>query len=104
MSKNEKAAVRKIEVKEGWFYEVSTRALRYVPRQWIDEAKQFEKANSGEGTLQVPLTIPYVAYESLLEYIAKNEKGVLRTDRDEDLKLINRLLDVLTKEIEAKKN
>lgn len=94
---------RKMEVKEGWFFEVSTRALSYIPHQWIDEDKQFEKPNSGEGTLQIPLTIPYVAYESLLDYIAKNEKGVLRTDRDEDLKLIHRLLDILNKAIEGTK-
>ncbi len=93
----------RVEVPECWELDLATRVLCYRPHQWIDLDKEFEKPNSGEGTLQITVRIPYIAYRSLLEYVAQTEKGVLRTDRDEDLKLIHRLLDILTKTVDAKK-
>ena len=45
------------------------------------------------------IVIPWRVYKyDLLPYIEKHERGVLRTDRDEDLKIIHRLLDILGKE------
>ncbi len=100
MAEEPKKKIRTIQVKGGWDYDIRTRGIFYVPDQYIDEDKQFADANSGPGSLQIEFTIPYHAYESLVDFIAKREKGVLRTDREEDLKLIHRLLDVLTKSIE----
>jgi hypothetical protein len=92
----------RVEVPECWNMDWSMRVLCYTPHQWIDLAKEFEPPNNGEGTLQITVRIPYVAYRSLLDYVAQTEKGVLRTDRAEDLKLVHRLLDILTKAIDKK--
>lgn len=41
------------------------------------------------------IIVDRLAYHLLLDYIRKHEKGVLTTDREEDLKIIHKCLDII---------
>ena len=82
----------------------------FKPEWYRDIARQqimyFEGGSFEEGELlDLEKTPPRIimsrmAYEDLLDFIRKNEKGILSTDREEDLKIIHRLCDILQKSVE----
>ena len=93
----------KLPIPEAWEKDIARQTIIHIPQQFIDDDKQYLPPNSGEGTLQVDITISRYAYELLLDYIEKHEVGVVKTDRKEDLKLINRLMDLLNNSLEVMK-
>jgi hypothetical protein len=76
----------------GWSRRIATRTIVYIPPGQYEEGSSIEPDKmSGYKELQQH------EYEALLKFIRENEKGVLSTDRTEDLKVIHRLIDVLEK-------
>jgi hypothetical protein len=76
----------------GWHRQIATRMLVYIPAGNYPYGTVIDKV---EGVTQ----INQIMYEQLLDFVRKNEHGVLETDRTEDLKLINRLLNIIEKQI-----
>jgi hypothetical protein len=74
----------------GWHNDIMRNAKIYLPSGEYDEFANIE-LNKIEGAI----SIPRYAYEQLLGFIREHEIGVLKTDREEDLKIIHRLLDIL---------
>jgi len=63
--------------------------LEYYPDEYVEEG-----ALIGEPAIRIPMD----AYWRLKEWMLENDPDrILRTDREEDLKIIHRLLDVLDK-------
>ena len=76
----------------GWFREPSMLGLIHIQAGYYPEIPPniHELVDSGQAQI-----LDYRAYRDLLDYIRKNETGILQTDRTEDLKIINRLLDIV---------
>lgn len=74
----------------GWHRNLATRTIVYIPAGYYEFGTAYGKI---EGAVQ----INDIMYQQLLDFVEKNEKGILRTDREDDLKIIHRLLDVLEK-------
>ena len=68
-----------------WFKDYVRGAICYIPPGVYEVGE----------AVKPEISIPRHAYEMLLDFIRQHETGVMRTDRTEDLKLINRLLDII---------
>jgi hypothetical protein len=80
----------KIQVDPIWHRDVRTGALCFYKGGFIEESELLEAREPN-------IVIPWRAYNSLVQYIEKSERGVLRTDRDEDVKIIHELIDIIKK-------
>jgi hypothetical protein len=82
--------VTKEYVKPAWYKDVSRQQICYFAGGMYEIGTLIED--------KPEIIINRLAYEELLDFIRKNEHGILSTDRTEDLKIIHRLLDVLERE------
>lgn len=80
-----------------WFWDITCQRLVYIPRGEYEPDRLIDVE-----AIENKIVINREAYFDLLEFIKENErgKGILRTDREEDLKLINRLVDIIEKGVE----
>jgi hypothetical protein len=82
--------VTKEYVKPAWYKDISRQQICYFAGGMYEVGTLIED--------KPEIVINRLAYEELLDFIRKNEHGILSTDRTEDLKIIHRLLDVLERE------
>ena len=73
-----------------WFFDAPIGSLCYMEGGYHEPGTIWKKKPS--------IVIPRGAYFDLLDYLREHEKGVVKTDRVEDLKITHRLLDLLEKE------
>jgi hypothetical protein len=73
-----------------WYWDIKRQRLCYLP------AGEYEEFALDEN-LEPAIVIDREAYYDLLDFVRKNEKGVLSTDREEDLKIVHRLIDLMEK-------
>jgi hypothetical protein len=83
----------KIEVPATWYFDGSTNCLVYYERQYIEEQDLLDPKTAPKPTI----IISHHAYQDLLDWIKKNERNIVKTDRTEDLKILHRFLDILEK-------
>lgn len=83
----------KIKIGPKWVWNPSFRVLEFYRQQMVDEDDLYNPKKQPKPDI----VIGRYEYMDLLKFIEANEKGVVRTDRKEDLKLIHRLLDLLEK-------
>lgn len=89
----------KIKIGPHWSWNAMLGVLEYYRQQYVEEADLYDLKKAPKPDI----VISRLAYIDLLDFIKLNEKGIVRTDREEDLKIIHRLFDVLQKSTEANK-
>lgn len=97
MEKTRNETVIKTFFPANWFYEPSMNSYVYVPAGYYEVGAPLNVKETPNCII-----IPRPAYGDLLDFIRKTEKGVLSTDREEDLKIIHSLLDLAKKQIGEK--
>ena len=83
----------KIKIDPLWTFDTFMN-LVYFEGGYFEEATLYDEKQGPQPTIKIPFRI--YKYE-LLPFIEKQEKGILRTDRTEDLKILHRLLDIMEK-------
>ena len=83
----------KIEVPATWYRDVAIDCLVYFERQYVEEKDLVDPEKQPKPSI----IISRFAYYDLLDWLKKNERNIIKTDRTEDLKILHRLLDIMEK-------
>lgn len=74
--------------KAHWYKNLMSQCLEYYPEAYVEEGTMDKE--------EPAVRIPMPAYWKLKEWMLENDPDrILRTDREEDLKIIHRLLDIM---------
>ena len=79
-----------------WVWMPSKQSMCFYEGGWIEESDMFDTDKQPKPTI----TLSRMHYDLLKEYVQKHEKGIFKTDRVEDLKIIHRLLDLMDRKIQ----
>jgi len=82
----------KIRVEPEWMYD-NFHNVVYFEGGFFEESVLYDLEKGPKPSI----IIPYRTYRELVAFVTKHEKGIIKTDREEDLKIIHKLLDLLEK-------